>query len=188
MGKTIYSELSWKHHIDVICHKISRTVGIIAKLRHLLLNLYHALSTPNLIYGICAWGKRAQTYLNKLLVLWKNVHCVLYILQNPETMQILFFFYLIKLPSSKIFILSTVTLFNVWRRRQDRSEKTSSISLRKSVQNLIIIRDYLQRNVSLSNSDPQWKKEREKVFNWTRVGVSMHVEFYFTLCSNSQQI
>ena len=55
----IDSELLWKHHIDFICQKISRSVGIIAKTRHyiprhLLLNLYHALIAPYLNYGICA--------------------------------------------------------------------------------------------------------------------------------------
>ena len=30
--------------------------------------------------------------------------------------------------------------------------KVFSISLRKSIQNIVIIRDYLQKNVSLSNS------------------------------------
>ena len=44
LGIMIDSELSWKHHNDFICHKISRSVGIIAKMRHyiprhLLLNL-----------------------------------------------------------------------------------------------------------------------------------------------------
>ena len=50
LGIMIDSELPWKHHIDVIRHKI-RSVGIIVKMRHyipqhLLLNLYHALFSP----------------------------------------------------------------------------------------------------------------------------------------------
>ena len=74
LGIMTDSELSWKHHIDFICHKISsRSVRIIVKMRHyipwhLLLNLYHALIAPYLNYGICAWGKNPQTYLNKILV------------------------------------------------------------------------------------------------------------------------
>ena len=51
LGIMIDSELPWKHHIDSICHKISRSVGIIVKMRHyipqhLLLNLHHALFAP----------------------------------------------------------------------------------------------------------------------------------------------
>ena len=47
--------------------------------------------------------------------------------------------------------------------------KVFSISLRKSVQNIIIIRDYLQKNVSLSNSLElkKWKNL------FTRIGVSI---------------
>ena len=51
LGIMIDSEPPWKHYIDVICHKISRSVGIFVKMRHyipqhLLLNLYHALFAP----------------------------------------------------------------------------------------------------------------------------------------------
>ena len=47
--------------------------------------------------------------------------------------------------------------------------KVFSISLRKSIQNIIIIRDYLQKNVSLSNSLElkKWKNL------FTRIGVSI---------------
>ena len=53
LGIMIDSDLSWKNHIDFICHKISKSIGIIAKLRHyiprqLLLSIYHTLITPYL--------------------------------------------------------------------------------------------------------------------------------------------
>ena len=91
----IDSELSWKHHIDFICHKISRSVGIIAKMRHyiprhLLLNLYHALIAPYLNYGICAWGNCPQTYLNKILVLQKRALRLIYF-SKPRDHAIPFF-------------------------------------------------------------------------------------------------
>ena len=88
LGIMIDSELSWKHHIDFICHKISRSVGIIAKMRHyiprhLLLNLYHALIAPYLNYGICLWGNNPQTYLNKILVaICRTKNCKLYVSLN----------------------------------------------------------------------------------------------------------
>ena len=47
--------------------------------------------------------------------------------------------------------------------------KVVSISLRKSIQNIIIIRDYLQKNVSLSNSLEL--KKGKKYF--TRIGASI---------------
>ena len=57
LGIMIDSDLSWKNHIDFISHKISKSIGIIAKLRHyiprhLLLSIYHTLITPYLTYGI----------------------------------------------------------------------------------------------------------------------------------------
>ena len=66
-----------KSHIDFICHKISKSIGIIAKLRHyilrqLLLSTYHTLITPYLTYGISAWGYCAKTHLNRLLILQKR--------------------------------------------------------------------------------------------------------------------
>ena len=47
--------------------------------------------------------------------------------------------------------------------------KVFSISLRKSIQNIIIIRDYLQKNVSLSNS-LELKKMKK---SFTRIGGSL---------------
>ena len=83
----IDSELLWKHHIDFICQKISRSVGIIAKIRHyiprhLLLNLYHALITSYLNHRICAWGNSPQTYLNKLLFLQKRALRLIYVARD----------------------------------------------------------------------------------------------------------
>ena len=77
LGILIDSNLSWKFHIDYICHKVSKTVGIIAKLRHfvprhVLLTLYHSLILPYISYGICSWGHAAETHLHKLLVLQKR--------------------------------------------------------------------------------------------------------------------
>ena len=65
-------------NFTVICLKISRTVGILAKLRHSiplspLLNIYQAVINPCLYYGICAWGSALKTYLNiKILLIQKT--------------------------------------------------------------------------------------------------------------------
>ena len=70
--------LTWKNHIDVITTKISRNIGLIAKLRHFLprktiINIYQALIYPILSYGIVAWGQACKTYLDKILILQKRV-------------------------------------------------------------------------------------------------------------------
>ena len=51
LGILIDSNLSWKFHIDYVCQKVSKTIGIIAKLRHfvprhVLLTLYRSLILP----------------------------------------------------------------------------------------------------------------------------------------------
>ena len=52
--------LSWKFHIEHIVVKISRLVGIIAKLRlfvprNTLLRIYQSLILPYISYGLAAW-------------------------------------------------------------------------------------------------------------------------------------
>ena len=156
----IDSELSWKHHIDFICHKISRSVGIIAKTRHyiprhLLLNLYHALIAPYLNYGICAWGDCPQTYLNKILVLQKRALRLIYF-SKPRDHAIPFFIESNCLPLQSLFFQQlSYLMYDVHAKTQ--LLKIFSTSLRKSIQNIIIIRDYLQKNVSLLNSLEQKK-------------------------------
>ena len=74
-GVLLVSNLSWKFHIDNVALKVSRTVGVLARLRHFvprptLLNIYQSLILPYLTaYGLAAWGQAAKTHLQKILVL-----------------------------------------------------------------------------------------------------------------------
>ena len=77
LGVIIDSNLSWKYHISHIASKISRMIGIIAKLRHFvpistLHNIYRSLILPYISYGIVVWGQAAKTHLNKILKLQKR--------------------------------------------------------------------------------------------------------------------
>ena len=77
LGILIDKSLSWKHHIEHIIIKVSRTVGLIAKLRHFLpthtlLNMYQALIAPYLTYGLTVWGQACKSYLDTLLKLQKR--------------------------------------------------------------------------------------------------------------------
>ena len=74
LGVIIDNNLSWKQHIDHVAIKISRTVGLICKLRHFLprqtlLTIYRSLVIPYLTYGLTAWGQAYKSYLEKLLKL-----------------------------------------------------------------------------------------------------------------------
>ena len=67
--------------------KISKTIGVIARLWHFvpqstLLNLYRSLIFPYLSYGLIAWGQASKSNLNKVLMPQKRVirlvHFLLY--------------------------------------------------------------------------------------------------------------
>ena len=77
LGILIDSHLTWKHHIDHIAIKISRTIGLIPKLRHFvpkhtLINIYRSLVAPYLTCGLIVWGQACKSYLDKLLKLQKR--------------------------------------------------------------------------------------------------------------------
>ena len=51
------SNLSWKFHINNVALKVSRTVGVVARLRHFvprttLLNFYQSWILPYMTYGL----------------------------------------------------------------------------------------------------------------------------------------
>ena len=78
LGITIDSTLSWKIHIDNVSTKISKTIGLLYKIRYfvdvkIIKTLYYSLVYPHLIYGIEVWGSADETHLNKLLILQKKI-------------------------------------------------------------------------------------------------------------------
>ena len=77
LGLLIDSSLTWKNHIDQIALRISKTVGLLAKLRHFvpritLINIYKFLILPNISYGLTVWGMASKCYINKMLILHKR--------------------------------------------------------------------------------------------------------------------
>ena len=77
LGILIDKNLTWKHHIDHISTRISKTVGLLAKLRHhipfhTLLKIYQSLILPYISYGITVWGQASNTLFTKILLLQKR--------------------------------------------------------------------------------------------------------------------
>ena len=71
LGILLDNNLSFKPQIARLESKMSRSVGVIAKLRYYLpsytlLNLYFALVHSNLLYGLLVWGSTYKSYLTKL--------------------------------------------------------------------------------------------------------------------------
>ena len=77
LGVFIDKHLSWKDHVNYIATKLSRSVGLISKLRHFLprhtlLIIYQSLIAPYINYGIAAWGQAYSSNLKKILILLKR--------------------------------------------------------------------------------------------------------------------
>ena len=86
-GILIDNNLSWKNHIDHISSKVSKGIGMIARLRHLvplatLLNIYRSLIEPYISYGLIAWGQAANIQLNKVLISQKRALRLMYFVDS----------------------------------------------------------------------------------------------------------
>ena len=73
LGVTIDSHLNWKHHIINVSKKISRSIGIMYKLRqfmntNMLKNIYYSLIYSHIVYAIQVWGSANDTELDKILI------------------------------------------------------------------------------------------------------------------------
>ena len=74
----IDSQLNWKKHIDYICKKLSKCVGIIAKARKKLyksslIPLYYSFAYPYFIYCNHVWGNTFKTSLEKMVLVQKKL-------------------------------------------------------------------------------------------------------------------
>ena len=78
LGVTFDSNLTWKNHVNELCLKMSKIVGIFSKLRYyvnvdILIMLYYSLIYPFLSYGIQVWGLTFPTYQKPGTTLQKRV-------------------------------------------------------------------------------------------------------------------
>ena len=77
LGVQIDANLTWKEHVDDICTKISRTIGVLNRLketvpRRILLTLYNTMILPYISYCNIICGSCALYLLNIILVLPKR--------------------------------------------------------------------------------------------------------------------
>ena len=78
LGVLINHKLSWKSHISTVCSKMSKNIGIIARIRHLLptdqvLRLYHTLVEPYMSYCCIVWAGINKTVdLNRIHIIQKR--------------------------------------------------------------------------------------------------------------------
>ena len=67
----IDSKLSWDNHIDVICHKVAKSISIMNRVRYsvnsqALYTLYCSLVMPYVSYAAEVWGNACVTKLGVL--------------------------------------------------------------------------------------------------------------------------
>ena len=77
LGLLIDSQLSFKHHLIELKKKISRSIGVLHKLKPfvnsaILTNVYYAIVYPFLLYGIIIWGNTGKTVLSPIHILQKR--------------------------------------------------------------------------------------------------------------------
>ena len=74
LGLIIDDNLRWQEHIDYICSKIKRNVGIISRTKGVIpigssIQLYKSLVEPYLRYGNIIWGLCNDNLIDKLQLL-----------------------------------------------------------------------------------------------------------------------
>ena len=78
LGVILDSSLRFNLHIEELTSKISKTAGMMYRLKFyvpksVLLKLYYSLVYPYLIYCILIWGAAADVHLNKVFVIQKRI-------------------------------------------------------------------------------------------------------------------
>ena len=77
LGVIIDCHLNWKHHILNVSKKISRSIGVMYRIRkyvniNILKSLYYSLIYSHIVYAIQIWGSASNTELEKILILQKK--------------------------------------------------------------------------------------------------------------------
>ena len=83
LGITIDQHLSWKAHSDKISNKISRSMGILNKLKYILplsvkIKIYNAIILPHMNYGILVWGYNSNAILKLQKKVVRVITCAKY--------------------------------------------------------------------------------------------------------------
>ena len=83
LGVIIDSKLSWSEHIHHIKNKISKSIGILYKVRKTfqvstLITLYYCFIYPYFQYCVEVWGKACNIYLSSLINIQKRAIRIIY--------------------------------------------------------------------------------------------------------------
>ena len=98
LGVQIDSRLSWKHHVHYIKNKVSKSLGILYRVKHLLnsralYSLYCSLILPYLSYCCEIWGNNYSTNLQPLILIQKKAMRIIEKTSYREHTRPIFFKY-----------------------------------------------------------------------------------------------
>ena len=102
----IDDNLSFKSHIHYLESKLSRSVGVISRLRYFLpsstlINLYYSLIHSHLLYGLPVWASTYKTYLTKIRVLQNKAISI--ISETPYKERVSFYYYKLQILKLDVF-------------------------------------------------------------------------------------
>ena len=79
LGVIIDNKMKFDKHIDKVCEKLSKAIGIIYKLsndgapKSVLNQLYYSLAYPYINYNVCSYAGTFDSHLNRILLLQKRL-------------------------------------------------------------------------------------------------------------------
>ena len=78
LGLILDDQLKFVKHIQFVCKKVSKTVGLLYSIKHyiphkILINLYYSLVYPYFLYANLIWGGACHSHLAPLVILQKRL-------------------------------------------------------------------------------------------------------------------
>ena len=167
-GFIIDENLSWKNHIASVATKISKTIGLISKLRHflpyrVLINIYQSLINPYLTYGLIAWGNASKTYINKILFLQKRALRLIYFTERNEHTIPLFI-------DSKTLPLNFLYYESVCRLMYDVNNRTAPENILDLFSRTSDVHSYSTRSTSSQNFYVKESRLNSQKSAFSRIG------------------
>jgi hypothetical protein len=109
LGVMMDWSLSWKDHVHRVSKKISRSIGILLKLRHfvdtrILVNIYYSIIYPFLTYGVMIWGNTYTSTIKPLITLHKKaIRVISFSNYQAHTSPLFFKLNILKVPDIVLF-------------------------------------------------------------------------------------
>ena len=165
--------------IDHIVIEISRTIGLISKLRHFvpkhtLINIYRSLIAPYLSYGLIAWGQACKSYLDKLLKLQKRALRFIYFSDYNQHAIPLFSDAGILPSEFSYYELTANLVFDIRHRNAPRN-------IRDLFQDISNIHSYNTRSSASNNFYTQSSGLSIQLNSFSRIGTTIWNEMPLTL-------